>query len=123
MQEALYEMYSTPQVGGDLTVFSGSRRHMKGAGFFSTLARVALPIIKNIGKRILGAGVRGATKVLAGEPILQSFADEFVDEGIGLAKDGVSAVNQKWRQKGRGIKRKKMSINNKQDLLKHVKKR
>lgn len=106
MDDALYNTYVQPQTGGNLPVFSGSRRHLKGGSFFGTLARFAFPILKNLGRRALGAVSRGATQYLSGnKPLGSAMIDEFGDEAADLAQRGINKI----RQRGRGKKRKRLS--------------
>ena len=114
MDEALYHTYS--QSGGALPVFSGSRRHMVGGGFFGTLMRYAIPLIKNIGRRSLGAVSRGATQYLSGNKDLGSaMVDEFAGEAVDLAQDGVNRLRKRRSQTGTGrvSKHPKLCINKK----------
>ena len=63
MQEEIYNFYK--QSGGSLLVFTGARRPgMIRGGFFSTLARFALPILRNIGGRVLRVAARTAKDVM-----------------------------------------------------------
>ena len=66
MQEEIYNFYR--QTGGSLPVFVGVRRPgMLGGGFFSTLARFALPILRNIGGRVLRVAARTARDVMGNQ--------------------------------------------------------
>ena len=63
--------YSQPSyVGGGFPIFSGSRR-MRGGGIFGSLARLAVPVVKNLGRSLLRAGKH---------------------HGLGFAKDVVADV-------------------------------
>lgn len=103
MNEALYEFYNVPQTGGSLPVFQGSKRHLAGGGFFGTLARFALPILKSIGKRAIGAAVRGGTQYLSGEKkFLPAMQEEFAGEAVNLAHQGISNINKRIKKKLKG---------------------
>ena len=84
MQEEIFRFYSQ-QSGGSMPVFSGRRRPgMLGGGFFSTLARFALPILRNIGGRVLRVAARTARDVMGnhrslGDALLQNATREVVD--------------------------------------------
>jgi hypothetical protein len=82
MQDEIYNFYS--QSGGSMQVFAGARRPgMVGGGFFSTLARFALPILKSIGGRVLRVAARTARDVVGnhrnlGESLLQNASREMM---------------------------------------------
>ena len=86
MQEQILHFYSRPQVGGGgaMSVFAGSRRSsgsMVGGGFFSTLARFAIPILKNLGGRALRVAARTATDVIdQRRPFGESLRDHTIQE-------------------------------------------
>jgi len=83
MQEEIIKFYSRPQFGGGSAgvVFSGSRRQQVGGGFFGSLARFALPMLKTIGSRVLNVASRTASDVLQeGRPLKQSLLDNTMDE-------------------------------------------
>lgn len=116
MQEALYSFYSQPQVGGG--VFAGTKRHMVGGGFFGTLLRSAVPIIKNIGKSFLGAAATGAGNYLSGreEKLLPSV-------GKSVGKEALKFISRN-NQSDKTINRKKSSsINQRRNNSKINKKR
>ena len=54
MDDALYNFYKSPQTGGS-AVFAGSKFHTVGGGYFGTLLRGAIPLLKSIDRRALGA--------------------------------------------------------------------
>ena len=66
MQEEIYNFYS--QAGGYRPVYVDSRRpRMMGSGFFATLVRYALPILREIGGRVLRVAGRTARDILSGQ--------------------------------------------------------
>ena len=120
MNQAVFDTLKSPS-GGSLPVYSGSRRFMTGTGFFSTLSRFIVPILKNIGRRLVKTGVRAGAKILSGENVGQSITSELLDEGVDLAKDAIDHVKTRINKSrsGRGVKR--LSINKKPNILKKVK--
>ena len=76
MNDALYLTFSQPQSGSFLPVFSGTR-NMRGDGLFSSIARIAFPILKTIGRRLLGA----VAYLSGNKKFVPSMVDEFIDEG------------------------------------------
>jgi len=67
MQEEIYNFYSQSG-GGNMSVFAGARRPgMMGGGFFATLARFALPILRSIGDRVFRVASRTARDVMGGQ--------------------------------------------------------
>lgn len=56
-RDILVEFYSKPQLGGSLQVFQGTRRQV-GGSFLSSLARFAIPVLKFLGKKVLGSKQR-----------------------------------------------------------------
>ena len=102
MDDLLYATYSRPQSGGNLPVFSGSKRHLKGGGFFGTLARFAFPLLKKLGKHALGAAARGGIEYLAGN---KKFIPAMKDE-VGREIANIASIN-KHRVPPRRKKRKR----------------
>ncbi len=81
MQEGIIDFYRQPQMGGGMPVFTGSRRYQSGGGFFSTLARFALPLLGKVGKRALSVAARTATDVLdRHRPIKDALYDNTMQE-------------------------------------------
>ncbi|GEM_PF-4905664 len=98
MESAVYNLYSG-QGGGYLPVFSGYH----GGGFFGSLAKFALPILKNLGRRALGVVSRGATQYLSGNKKLSTaMLDEMGDEADDLARVGLKQATNLGKA---GIKR------------------
>ena len=106
MQEEIYNFYS--QSGGSLPVFAGARRPgMLGGGFFSTLARFALPILRNIGGRVLRVAARTAKDVMGnqrslGDALLQHTSREVAD--VARSPSPPSNIN---KQRGEGLRKRK----------------
>ena len=98
MHEEIIDFYSRPQIGGAMPVFVGARR---GGGFFSTLARYALPLLKMVGSRLFGVASKTAGDVFErGQPLKESLINNSLDE--------VSSIIGKYR------KRPATDINNKE---------
>jgi hypothetical protein len=117
MEQGIYNMYSTPQEGGLLPVFSGSRRNLTGGGLFSTIARFALPILKTLGRSFLSAGTRGASRYLSGEEkFIPAMMTEFKDEAVNLAERGVTNIKKRRRRRQTGSGKKKV-INKKRRIF------
>ena len=91
MDSALYSMFSSPQQqGSGLPVFSGARRHLTGGGFFGTLMRYAIPVLKSIGTRALGAASRGANQYISGsKKLAPAMLDEFGGEAMDFVQEGI----------------------------------
>ena len=118
MDEALYNTYVGPQTGGMLPVFSGSKRHLTGGGFFGTIMRYAIPLLKNIGRRFLGATTRGATQYLSGnKKFIPAMVDELSGEAIGLAEEGIQKIRKRHKQKGSGTRKKKRRVINNKNIF------
>jgi len=79
MLDEIAEFYSKPQIGGSLPVFVGSRRHQVGGGFFGTLARFALPILKRFGGRALNVAARTVSDVVERQ---QPLKDAFISNAM-----------------------------------------
>ena len=62
-RDILVEFYSKPQLGGSLQVFQGTRRQV-GGSFLSSLARFAIPVLKFLGKKVLGVASNVASDVI-----------------------------------------------------------
>jgi hypothetical protein len=81
MQNEIVNFYSQSQIGNGMPIFTGSRRPMVGGGFFGTLARFAMPLLKNIGGRVLRVAARTATDVLdRNQPVGKSLVDNAIQE-------------------------------------------
>jgi hypothetical protein len=113
MQEEIYNFYS--QAGGSgaasMPVFVGARRPgMLGGGFFSTLARYALPILRNIGGRFLRVAARTARDVLGnqrslGDALLQHTSREVAD--VARSPSPPSNIN---KQQGTGFRKRRRAL-------------
>ena len=78
MDDQVVDFYSSPQIGGSMSYFAGARR---GGGFFSTLARFALPILKNLGGRAINVAAKTATEALDGRrPFKEALVNNTMDE-------------------------------------------
>ena len=65
MNEQIFEFYSKPtQYGGAMPYFIGERYNQIGGGFLSNVGRYVLPILKTIGKNLLGIGAEVANDVV-----------------------------------------------------------
>jgi hypothetical protein len=111
MQEEIYSFYS--QTGGSMTVFAGARRpSMVGSGFFSTLARFALPILRNIGGRVLRVAARTARDVMGnhrslGDALLQHTTREVADVARSPPPPLPSNIN---KHQGEGFRKRKRAL-------------
>ena len=95
MQNSIIDFYSKPQIGGSMPVFAGARRYQMGGGFFSTLARFAIPILKSIGGRVFNVATRTAADVFQNKrPIGQSIVDNTLDEVKSVLGKRSSSVNK-----------------------------
>ena len=99
-RDILVDFYSKPQLGGGFPIFKGTRRQV-GGSFLSSLARFAVPILKFLGKKVLGVAGNVATDVLAKN---MSFRESVPRR----AKEGLSeTITDVRRQTGLGKKRKR----------------
>ncbi len=113
MNEALYNFYANPQDGSGLPVFTGSKRHLHGGGFFGTLLRGAIPILKAVGRRAIGVASRGADQYLSGKKdFIPAMTDEIGAEASNLLKRGL-----KRKAKPRKGPVKRSSINKRRTAL------
>lgn len=95
--DSIVEFYSQPQLGGGFPVFQGSRRQI-GGSFLSSLARFALPILKFLGKKVVGVASNVASDVIDKKISLRESIPKRAKEGV---MDTLRQV-----QAGRGRKRK-----------------
>ena len=63
---SLHTIYSQPQLGRGLPVYAGWRRQ-SGGGILGSIARFAMPILKNVGKRALNVAAKTAKDVVSGK--------------------------------------------------------
>jgi hypothetical protein len=114
MQEAIYNYYNQTG-GGTMSVFAGARRPgMMGGGFFSTLARFALPILRSIGGRVMRVAARTARDVMGqkrniGDALLQHSSRELSDALQNPSSPPSSSSNIN-KQHGSGIKKRKRAL-------------
>ena len=98
--DLLVDFYSKPQLGGGFPVFQGARRQV-GGSFLSSLARFAIPVLKFLGRKVLGVAGNVAQDVLDKN---MSFRESVPQR----AKQGLSeTVADVRRQTGLGRKRRK----------------
>uniref|UniRef100_A0A158P5L6 Uncharacterized protein n=1 Tax=Tetranychus urticae TaxID=32264 RepID=A0A158P5L6_TETUR len=96
--------YFANQIGsgfGDIRIVRGPR-YQRGYGFGSFIARLALPIIKALGKEALDKGVSIGKRVVQDPQIQQAFKEgvkDFAHKGLAKIKESVAS------QQGRGRKR------------------
>ena len=117
MESALYEFYNGPQHGKG-AYFAGSRRHLQGGGFLSTLFRGAIPLLKSVGSRLLGATARGASRYLEGEDDLPTaMKSELSKEALKAVKQVINPntgnPNTGNPNKRRAVRKPRSSINKK----------
>lgn len=68
--------------------------------------RYAIPLLKNIGRRALGAVSKGATQYLSGSKSLApAMIDSFGEEAMDVVKSGYDHF-QRRQQRGKGVKKK-----------------
>ena len=105
--EGIYQFYSQPQVGNGMPFFSGSRRQQTGGGFFGSLFRAAIPILKSFGKKAVNVLGRTATDVVSGKKDIKSaLVDNTYDEiqtTINPRKRRVDRPKRKPKKKRRDI--------------------
>ena len=79
--------YYTNQAAYGLPVYMGSR-HQKGHGFFSSLFRFTIPLLKRGGiglaKHLLKTGSNIVSDVEAGKSLKQSAQDRFIETGTNV---------------------------------------
>ena len=98
--DILVDFYSKPQLGGGFPVFQGARRQV-GGSFLSSLARFAIPVLKFLGRKVLG--------------VAGNVASDVIDKNISFresvprrAKEGLSeTITDVRKQTGLGRKRRK----------------
>jgi hypothetical protein len=105
MQQEIAQFYSQSQLGnGSMPVFVGSRRGQMGGGFFSSLARFAIPILKNIGRGALRVVGRTATDYLDHQRPLGA---ALVDNALREVQSAIFSPTEINKQEGSGHSRKR----------------
>jgi len=99
-RDILADFYSRPQLGGGFPVFKGTRRQV-GGSFLSSLARFAIPVLKFLGKKVLGVAGNVATDVLAKNMTFGESVPRRAREGLS------EAITDVRKQTGLGRKRKR----------------
>ena len=77
----IFDFYSKPtQYGGELPFFVGERYNQIGGGFLGNVGRFLLPILKSLGKKVLGIGIETAHDyVNKNRPMLDSLVKRAAD--------------------------------------------
>jgi len=95
MNEIIFDFYSKPtQIGGELPFFAGERFNQIGGGFLGNIGRFLLPILKTLGKHVLGIGLETAHDYVnkdrpIGESLIKN-AEKRMQKGQGGYKKIVS---------------------------------
>ena len=129
---AFYKDYYRQQIGHGLSVFSGAttqRGHGIG-GFFSSLLKGAMPLLKsgakNIGRELLSTGVNVAKDLLNGEQPKKALKRRFASSGVSLLDKldkslngpSVGSVQPKKRRVVKKVKKhKKKGLSRTVDIL------
>uniref|UniRef100_A0A158P5C2 Uncharacterized protein n=1 Tax=Tetranychus urticae TaxID=32264 RepID=A0A158P5C2_TETUR len=104
--------YFVNQIGsgfGDIRIVRGPR-YQRGYGFGSFIARLALPIIKALGKEALDKGVSIGKRVVQDPQIQEAFKEGVKDfASKGLAKIKESVKSQQGSGRVRLYKRKRLT--------------
>ena len=101
----LVDFYSQPQLSGaGFPVFQGARRQI-GGSFLSSLARFALPVLKFLGKKVLGVAGNVASDVIEKKMSLRESVPQRAKEGL---RETISDVR---KQTGLGRKRRRPPAN------------
>jgi hypothetical protein len=85
-----------PQLGHGLPVIHApyaQRGHGLGS-FFGSLAKRAMPILKEVGKRVLGTGLRIAEDVTKGRDIKQSIQRRAKDAALQAGQDAIGTLKR-----------------------------
>ena len=95
MQDNIFDYYRKP--GNVTSIATGG---MVGGGFFKTLTRYALPLLKSIGERVLRVAARTAQDMVGhrrslGEALLQHGTRELVD----AAPSEINKISQTRKRK------------------------
>jgi hypothetical protein len=93
MQKEITAFYSQPQTGGAMPVYTGARRW--GGGFFGSLARFALPLLKKFAGRAVNVASKTASDVLDGRrPIKDALFDNTLDEVRSIINKRNTSINK-----------------------------
>jgi hypothetical protein len=119
-----FNHYYSNQIGsgfGDIRVVRAPR-YQRGYGFGSLFGRIAMPLLKYLGKEALSKGVSLGKRVVQNPEIQQAFKQGVTD----LATQGLSKIKQKIStQEGSGRKRlyKKKRVKKSTKSLRKVKRK
>jgi hypothetical protein len=93
MQEEITAFYSRPQMGSGMPVYAGANRW--GGGFFSTLARFAMPLLKSFAGRAVNVAARTASDVIEGRrPIKEALVGNTLDEVRTAIRNRQNSINK-----------------------------
>lgn len=101
--DILVEFYSKPQLGGAFPVFQGTRRQI-GGSFLSSLARFALPVLKFLGKKVLGVAGNVASDVIDKKMSFRQSVPQRAREGV---RETIADVRKQTGLGARKMKRKR----------------
>ena len=102
--DILVDFYSKPQLGGGFPVFQGSRRQI-GGSFLSSLARFAIPVLKFLGKKVLGVAGNVASDVIDKKMSFRESVPKRAKEGMMETISDVRKQTGLGKRKQRGRKR------------------
>lgn len=80
-RDILVDFYSKPQLGRGFPVFQGTRRQV-GGSFLSSLARFAIPVLKFLGKKVLGVATNVASDVIDRKMSFRESVPKRAREGV-----------------------------------------
>src|SRR5205085_9427368 len=88
---------------GGARVYAG-RPWQEGSGFWSSLWRIARPLLKYVGKEAVATGVNVGTDYLTGTTMKESVVNRGKERAVMVVNDDATAATKKLIGKGRGRK-------------------
>lgn len=99
---------------GGARVYAG-RPWQEGSGFWSSLWRIARPLLKYMGREAVATGVNVGTDYLSGTPMKEAVANRGKERAAKVVKDAAAAATKKLtgggrRRRGQGRKASKRAL-------------
>jgi hypothetical protein len=91
---------------GGARVYAG-RPWQEGSGFWSSLWRIARPLLKYVGKEAVATGVNVGTDYLSGTTMKEAVVNRGKERAAKVVNDAASAASKRLMGKGRRRRRKR----------------
>jgi len=100
MDQSIIEFYSKPQFGsGAGSFYVGQRLPQVGGSFLGGVGRFLLPILKTIGKHVLGIGLHSASDIINKNAPIKDSILKHTTNAFNSFVDKKSSINKSVKRK------------------------